>query len=320
MSTTPPTSTAPPTSSNLVTLTPTPSRPPTPTPPLTTDIAPLLHAASNRTLNPPSETHSDPPQPIEPTFRGVDEDVIVRTRQDYVTLSTHDDSETEGWMTGPFPEVDEVEIQTEELWAIHQSNLKGEIESNGRWAFDPDIRDVNDPTIVMIEKPTASQFKHHVLHPSLYRNIQGLTSLDYFARLVGAPEDWEARYERACQFRPDSIKRTSRLLSQLPRDSPETRIETKLSDAIIAMNTALEQVELQSERENKVVVGGTLAYSQYDVKSQTDLYFTNLAGECVLATEIKTDRSFPEGEIWYKKSRGSLLYIFSSHADNFMIC
>ena len=68
--------------------------------------------------------------------------------------------------------------------------------------------------------------------------------------------------------------------------------------------------------ETKIIIGGILAKYEYDLRSQTDVHFTNSIGVNLLATEVKTRQTLVEGDMWYRNSRGvqslSALYAFNS--------
>jgi hypothetical protein len=72
---------------------------------------------------------------------------------------------------------------------------------------------------------------------------------------------------------------------------------------------------LVSNSETKIIVGGILAGYEYDVRSKCDPHFVNADGGHLIASEVKTLRTFGPGEMWYHSSRGvqvlTALYAFN---------
>ena len=92
-------------------------------------------------------------------------------------------------------------------------------------------------------------------------------------------------------------------LKSLPREAGESSISSEFTKLVANMSTML-GVHIHTRAETKVIVGGILALGNYDVRSSTDIHLLK-NGRNVLATEIKTDQTFPLGEVWYRKSRGA---------------
>jgi hypothetical protein len=72
---------------------------------------------------------------------------------------------------------------------------------------------------------------------------------------------------------------------------------------------------LVASSETKIIVGGILARYEYDIRSKCDPHFLNANGVHLMASEVKTHRTFPMREMWYHSSRGiqvlSALYAFN---------
>jgi hypothetical protein len=157
-----------------------------------------------------------------------------------------------------------------------------------------------------IRKPTASEMYYKVLHPVLYRNINGIDSLNTLSIMVGAPPDWETRYNDAISRSNNSI--LSKLLatfSTLPANSSEAIIESAFIGLVSVLADHL-GVEVSPESQRKCYVGGILARDNYNVLAKKDANFNRQTTEgmhCCLATEINTPTSFPETSNWYHKSR-----------------
>ena len=71
-----------------------------------------------------------------------------------------------------------------------------------------------DP-VILIVKPAASKLNYKCLHPSLYRNVRNVGSLDDLAVCLGAPSNWEQQYndlvdtERSVRFHFDCLRALS---------------------------------------------------------------------------------------------------------------
>ena len=255
--------------------------------------------------NPTSRNSSDVNLNILPSFRVPGGRVQIRTQTDNDS-SSEATSDADVWTVGPLPDIVEGELETAEHLLVHQEYMKRQVEPATPWVLVPNIRDVTNEAIVIIKKPTASKMKHHLLHPALFRHIQGLETLDDFAQMVGAPLDWKEQYERALEDRGGPVQRAVRRFRGLLENAPETEVQNGFSEIVMKMDVALQLGELVLNSDTKVVVGGILAYSQYDLRSQTDVNFLNDDGLRVLATEVNTMKTFSEEEMWHKESRGSL--------------
>lgn len=121
--------------------------------------------------------------------------------------------------------------------------------------------------VILIFRPTASHIFHRLLNPYVYRYIKYLGSLDFMAQLLKSPREWEVRYM--------NIVRDRRILEQMDRfralaaGTPESNIQFQL--AMRVSNIAHDLgVEIETQSETQVVVGGILAHYEYDFRSNTD--------------------------------------------------
>ena len=166
--------------------------------------------------------------------------------------------------------------------------------------------------VVLIRKPTASNLSHRLLNPYIYRNIQNVGSLHDLATLLNTPDNWENMY--ANMVENGRILRMLNRFRALPDDTAESTIQSQFISLVSAIANTL-GVDLDSDSENKIIVGGMLARYQYDLRSKTDPRFLNPDGLVLLASEAKTHRTFAPGEMWYHGSRGiqvlSALYAFN---------
>ena len=104
------------------------------------------------------------------------------------------------------------------------------------------------------------------------------------------------------------------IFSALPENTLEADIQWQFGGLVSTISGRL-GVVLVSSSETKIIVGGILARYEYDIRSKTDPHFLNADGVHLIATEVKTRRTFGLGEMWYHSSRGiqvlSALYAFN---------
>jgi hypothetical protein len=105
----------------------------------------------------------------------------------------------------------------------------------------------------------------------------------------------------------------------LPDDAEESSISQEFS-GFVTIGVLL-GVPFKPRAGTKVIAGGILALGKCDSRSSTNIHFLK-NGKNVLATEIKTDKTFPlaSGEVWYRKSRGAqvLSAMYAHNAPTFM--
>ena len=166
--------------------------------------------------------------------------------------------------------------------------------------------------VVLIRKPTASNMSHRLLNPYIYRNIQNVDSLKDLAALLETRKDWLEKYN---QFADDGfiIGMLNRFRA-LPEDTPEGTIKVQFL-ALVASIAARGLIPLCAANGTKIIVGGILARYQYDLRSSTDPNFSNTEERYLIASEVKTQRTFASGEMWYHGARGiqvlSAMYAFN---------
>jgi hypothetical protein len=154
--------------------------------------------------------------------------------------------------------------------------------------------------IFFVKLPTASKLDHYALHPALYRNIKNLDTLDDFASLIGVQSNWREIYNaKVCGN--SFVELVLKTYAQLPDDSSEDNIENTI--ILLVNSVAISLMKQIYAWKSKVIVGGMLAESQYDILSATDTFFT-VDGVKVLSTEMKTAKTFLPHKHWYHESRG----------------
>ena len=172
--------------------------------------------------------------------------------------------------------------------------------------------------VVLVRKPTASNMSHRLLNPFIYRNIQNVGSLNDLARMLESPLDWEAQYNRVVQ--DGRILRKTNMFRSLPEETPESYIQFEFASIVSQVALYLE-IGLRSLSETKIIVGGILSRYQYDIRSKSDPHFAKYDGSPLLASEVKTHRTFGDGEMWYHSSRGIqvLTALYAFNAPTFLL-
>ncbi len=93
-------------------------------------------------------------------------------------------------------------------------------------------------------------------------------------------------------------------MRELAQDSLESDVQFNFAGLVTVIATKL-SVALAPKSESKVIVGGILVHYQYDLRGSTDPRFVHPRTKLgIIASEVKTDKTFGEGAIWYHQSRG----------------
>ena len=190
---------------------------------------------------------------------------------------------------------------------------------NSAWKLETQTwKTTENRPVVLIRKPTASNMSHRLLNPFIYRNIKNVGTLNDLAALLDTPDDWEARYNQVVANgyiinQMDSFR-------NLPHDTLESDIQSEFIGIVIAIASNL-FVPIRSKSETKIIVGGILARYQYDLRSKTDPHFLSSSGINLIASEVKTHRTFAPGEMWYHGSRGIqiLTALYAFHCPTFLL-
>ena len=244
---------------------------------------------------------------------------LTDTRPVRIYPKDYADTDTESEGEAQF----EVDTEDEEQYPIttrlqqNQQYLDNQITPKSgvpsAWLLKPQSWKTTEGKIVeLVRKPTASNLSHRLLNPFIYRNIQNVGTLDALATLLETPNDWETNYNQIVQ---DGyiIRKLNRFIA-LPEDTSESTIQWQFGGLVEAIARSL-GVDLVSDSETKIIVGGILARYEYDIRSKCDPHFLNSNGVHLIASEAKTSRTFGRGEMWYHSSRGiqvlSALYAFN---------
>ena len=176
-------------------------------------------------------------------------------------------------------------------------------EKSKGWRLEPHPTEmVGADPVITVRAPTASFLDHNCLNPSLYRHLRPLDSFDNFAAIIGAPLDWETTYNESVATSLE-VQFVLHLYGTLPHTAHENEVSARFVDLVKAVATSLKIICLNGSQ-TKIGGGGFMARPQYNVRSTTDVNFSNSSRECMLSTEMKTERSFFDGELWYHASRG----------------
>ena len=217
----------------------------------------------------------------------------------------------------------EVDSENEEQYSIstrlqqNQQYMDNQITppsgQRSNWVLEPQSWTTSDGIkVVLVRKPTASNLSHRLLNPFTYRNIQNVGTLDALATLLETPANWEESYNQIVQNRLILGKFTR--FTRLPENTLEADIQFQFTGLVEVIAISL-GLTLDCSSETKIIVGGILARYEYDIRSKCDPHFLNENGQHLIASEVKTMRTFGRGEMWYHHSRGiqvlSALYAFN---------
>jgi hypothetical protein len=114
-------------------------------------------------------------------------------------------------------------------------------------------------------------------------------------------------------------------LKNVPETKPEACVQFAFTLLVGSICDKLDMTDLYSDSEIKFMVGGILANHDLDVKGASDPQFRNKKGQYLIASEVKTKKTFLDGEEdgqpsqrnhrWYQGTRGtqllSTLYAFN---------
>ena len=231
-------------------------------------------------------------------------DIAVDAEGDSATSETSDEE--------PSPTVD-----VESLCLEHNSNI---VDAKAKsFKISQNYNNKRGEYVYLIESPTASHISHKLLHPSLYRNIKNVGSLDALAQMINAPEIWNEIYEIKVARDKTLIKRLHDFQA-LAKNAQETYIQGRLTDLILSVAHCL-GFPVRTCLDRNIIVGGILAREQYDIRGLADPYYENFDGDHVLATETKTEESFGERHMWYHKSRATQIFssLFALHCPTFLV-
>jgi hypothetical protein len=158
------------------------------------------------------------------------------------------------------------------------------------------------PAKCILSHPTASNVISDYLHPAVYRNVSGIGGMDELAAILGV-DNWRMRSVAALQC--PAILLCYRRFRALPDAAMESQVEASFLALIYRLSTAL-SVVLDGKGSRKFGVGGLLVEPNCAIRGVTDSIFADaIDGHSILATECKTEVTFPMGAVWYRKSRAA---------------
>ncbi|KAJ3329939.1 hypothetical protein HDU76_006804 [Blyttiomyces sp. JEL0837] len=160
----------------------------------------------------------------------------------------------------------------------------------------------------LISQPTASELTDQHLHPALYLFVHRLGSLTKLAELLGVPLEG---LDDICNivWRDRFVQYYFQQFSGGNDDTPEDQIQSDLQILCAMISNVLEAYfdvpipEIVPHR--RVIVGGFMALHEYEYIAKTDLLVEQRgSGKVLFGTEIKTCKTYTEGQPWYGGSRG----------------
>ncbi|KAJ3279322.1 hypothetical protein HDU76_009544, partial [Blyttiomyces sp. JEL0837] len=196
--------------------------------------------------------------------------------------------------------LDEVRRVVVERQEIMTNNLR-----KNEWAVEPSP--FHDKRL-MFKHKTASKITHKSLHPSVYSNLHRLGSFKELAERIGVSlKGFNVIWDLV--WRDEHVQDCFDQFRWRIEDTPEDQIQADLQELCMSIKIVLAArfkiPRAESIPHRTVIVGGFVAFPEYDFRSNTDfLVKERTSGEVVFATEIKTDKTFEEGHLWYRGSRG----------------
>ena len=161
----------------------------------------------------------------------------------------------------------------------------------------------DDDGNVKLLSPTLSKLDSRFVHPAPIHQMKPVKSLDHLAKLLGAPENWEERFDAiypSCMSLRDGFVR----FQNLSDHSPEHRIQDYFIDLIYELRSALDIV-IHIRSKEPIAIGGLLAHKKFDIMGEADPMFVTLSGSVAFGTVIKSFESFHHDDLWYQESRAA---------------
>ncbi|KAJ3329941.1 hypothetical protein HDU76_006806 [Blyttiomyces sp. JEL0837] len=165
----------------------------------------------------------------------------------------------------------------------------------------------SDKPRYIIYKPPASELTEKYLHPRAYLNLQPLKSFSQLANRLGVPlEGLEDICDRV--WYDENVQHYFQRLCERSDDTPECQIQSDLSELCTTIKNILAtHAKIPRPRtvpHGCVVVGGFMAFPEYDIRSNTDFHVKHEASDRVLfSTVIKSTKAFEPEELWCEESR-----------------
>lgn len=148
---------------------------------------------------------------------------------------------------------------------------------------------------------TTSKMPYNVLNPCIYRMVENAGSLEDIASLLEAPQDWRDRCDGL--LRDPVVNNRLTKFKNLSENTHEKQLQATFIGLVSVIAGKL-LLDVDSDMEKKVVVGGLLAKYEVDFLCQTDPFFKNPSGQALLATEVKTVGALTTDEMWYHGYKG----------------
>ena len=193
-----------------------------------------------------------------------------------------------------------LEMTDDQRLARNQQYLADHI---ARWTLSsPGEPARNGRPIQTVERPTISKLDNKCLHPMLYTNAVPIGTLERMAEILDTNSNWREIFSAAVADNANVNYRFRAL--QLLGGAHEPAIQFEFAGLVLAIASAL-HIQLHSDSEKRIVIGGMLVREELNVCGKTDPFFCNSNHQPVLASEVKTDSAFPLGTFWHRECRAS---------------
>jgi hypothetical protein len=195
---------------------------------------------------------------------------------------------------------------------VHQERRKGFLDSKiieDRWEIEnPESVSLLDSETRIVKKPNASHINHKCLTPWIHQKVDDLDGLPGLAGIVGVPNNWA---EHCNIVLSDArVLRRLRDLTSLDETREESDVQQAFISLVVSIDTVLSSLaprkDLLPRSGVTVIVGGILADYSLDIRSKAVSAFRVRKGPYLIASEIKTIKSFPISDaVWHGKNRGA---------------
>jgi hypothetical protein len=189
-------------------------------------------------------------------------------------------------------------------WERNEENLNQKLlddHPKRKWMTQPLLETGH----TFLKRPTASKIPSVVMHPGFYRsaNLEKVENTAELASLL-LPSELQStwRLKVAAVKAELEIRQVFRSFTK-DSDVCEQEVQNLLIVLVKTLSLKL-GVECEPRRELSFALGGLLAKNHLVLHGRTDTVFSDDARNVILSTEVKTCKTFPLGQLWYRKTRG----------------
>jgi hypothetical protein len=204
---------------------------------------------------------------------------------------------------------DELRGDIAQTQALNLVFLENKVEVDEWTLDDPVFCSLINQDTQVVQKPTASKIYSQCLTPWIYRTLKDLGGLPNLALNLGAPNNWPAICETV--LANPTVRRFLTRFQNITPDREESVVQDCFNSLVNKVINVLDDLfpclsEMHNSNNTTIRVGGILAQYTLDVRSKADSTFRIFDGPFLIATEIKTAKSFRVGRaVWHNKSRGA---------------